>query len=208
MFRMERSGVVKLYLTGFFGGVEDLTSRISGWGRLLSGRSEEWPVTAEVRSGLMVFGRFDLKFDAQDRDVGEPTTVDSNGAQKSVLPVPRSAAAVSKKPATDVGDRRWTTAVSERRATGVVPQPATEDEVFDTVARRESAIVERLVSDGVLTSDGPITDDDVGIMLGTSVISAELSEQLLGLIDRSYVDGPLSSRGAGQPNLWGDRSDI
>lgn len=236
MFRMERPGVLKLYLIGalslvslavsglvnatvipvdnrvsqgsqylavgvllglifgFFGGFEDLTSRIRDLSRRLTGRRAEGPTAAELRSGLMVFGRFDADFDSADLDIGEPIS-DSDGVQKSVPPVPSSAAEVITKPAAEVTDRA-VTAVSGRRSTDVVPQPSSEAEVFDTVARHESAIVERLVSDGVLTDDGPITDDDVGIMLVTSVISAELSEQLLGLIDRPK--GDVSRHGPGE----------
>lgn len=181
-------GVLLGLVFGFFGGFEDLASRIRGLGRRSTGQSAEGAVAAETRSGLMVFGRFDTEFVSADQAIGKFMTADSDGPQTSVLPAPSSSPEVRKRPATEVSERA-STALSGRRATDVVPQPATEAEVFDTVARHEAAIVERLVSDGVLTGDGPITDDDVGIMLLTSVISAELSEQLLGLIDGPNVDG-------------------
>lgn len=157
-------GVLLGLIFGFFGGFEELTSGIRGLVRLLAGRNASGALTVRIRPGPVVSGRFDPVVDGANCEIVEPVRLDSDRVRSSAVTVQTS-------------------------ATDVMARPATAAEVFDTVARHESAVVDRLISDGVLTGDGPITDDDVEIMLVTSIISAELSERLLGLIDPAHADG-------------------
>lgn len=168
-------GILLGALFGFLGGFDDVALRLR---RLSAAAGDVEPpaLPATTVSRLMLFGRFDPGPTTSQR-LTEPRRASAipNKARGSVLPVPTSPA--------DLG-----------------VSPATELEVVEAVSRHETDFVDRLVRAGTLTGDGPITDDDVRVMVVTSVISAELSERLLGAIDRSTSVGS----GSGPAELVAD----
>lgn len=164
-------------LFGFLGGFDDFARRLRRF--TAAGGDVETPaVPAPPVSRLMLFGRFDPGAASSLRRRREPkmppVPVQARG---SVLPVPAE-------------------------PVGMVLAPATEVEVVEAVSRHEADFVDRLIRAGTLTGDGPITDEDVRIMVVTSVISAELSERLFGTINPS----PSVDSGSGPAELVADRS--
>lgn len=63
-------------------------------------------------------------------------------------------------------------------------------EVLSIVKAQEGDLVESLISEGLLTTDGPITDRDVRTMIFVAVSSSELIEVLTSAFDEAAGSGP------------------
>lgn len=69
------------------------------------------------------------------------------------------------------------------------------NEVIVAVKQRERQLVDRLIEEGLLTIEGPITDRDVGTMAWVAVNSIELADSLLhGVVDQTWAEIPPPTR--------------
>lgn len=174
-------GVLLGVIFGFFGGFDDVTVRV----RRLTAALRRTQTALRVpgpSTRTRLFGHLDL-----DAEIGPP----SDRALGSP-PVATAVAAAPRGPSSSGTGGSAVVAASWEGGLGLRPTSAVE--VNEAVARHEAMVLDRFMAEGVLTSGGPITDDDVRVMVATSVVSAELSERLLGLIDPTLAQGPCRGR--------------
>jgi hypothetical protein len=170
-------GVLLGVIFVFFGGFGDVTVRSKRWAVILR-RSNTALREVRHRARARLFDHIDLDTDSPsvhiERAVRSTVAVVSTGHSATVR-------------SEDIESTGSDLAASTT-AHGLTVRPTSAVQINQAVNRYESMVLDRLMAEGLLTRGGPITDEDVGVLLATSIISAELSERLHRLVEPAIFD--------------------